>query len=155
MLTPDQQRLAEHAALIDAETHVRGEARTDEQKVTDWINHYPDEFLACRNQHAWPDLRPGKKLQRTRLNPRPEEGAGVYYLEQTCKNCHRVRWRLTGSRGGGLYSDAQVWHYRDPDGYGAPPGLGARKGDYMNELYRRIIEEFEAAARSARTEQDT
>lgn len=109
-----------------------------------WLNSYPDDFLSCRDRHAWPKIRPGRYTgTRQRLLPWEEGNDGEYLLEQRCDGCGRTRWRVTGPRGIG-YSAASGWHYRDPAGYGAPKGLGVTRGQYLDELYRRVVEQFEA-----------
>jgi hypothetical protein len=112
-----------------------------EERQDDWIANYPDKFLACREQHDFPRMVPGKRLVRTRFEPwvDPEgERVGCYYQEQSCRNCGRIRWRITGPPGA-FYLDATRWKYKDPSGYASPKGLGLTKADYLEELFRRVL----------------
>jgi hypothetical protein len=115
--------------------------RSIETRREEWLRNYPDKYLACRNRHSWPDLVPGRKLStRVRFEPWHDpsgERQGCYYHEETCRNCGRVRWRITGPPGQ-FYSGATSWKYKDPDGYASPTGLEIIKGDYLELLYQRF-----------------
>lgn len=116
--------------------------RTVEVRRAEWLENYPDRFLACRERHEWPSIVPGKRLVRTKFEPYHDptgERDGCYYQEQTCRNCGRVRWRITGPPGS-FYIDATNWQYRDPRGYATPKGLGIIKADYLEKLLTRVLE---------------
>jgi hypothetical protein len=123
--------------------------RSPELVQREFLHSYPDRYLACRDRHAWPQLKTGRYTgTRQRLIPIPEEQAqGSYLLEQRCGSCGRLRWRVTGPHGVG-YSAASGWHYRDPAGYAAPKGMGLTRGQFLDELYRRVVEQFEAEQRT-------
>lgn len=112
----------------------------------EWLLHYDDQFLACRMGHDWPQLVPGRKRQpRTAIERVPDEPGlprGVCLVTQHCSRCQRTRWRLTGPRG--LIEQSQ-WHYRDPQHYAQPKGMGLTRTDFSREYWRRIMDDFAAA----------
>ncbi len=115
--------------------------RSVEQRQDEWLNNYPDKFLVCREGHDFPKMRNGKKLVRTRFEPWVDpEGRlrGCYYQEQSCSNCGRIRWRITGPPHA-FYSEATKWSYKDPHGYATPPGLGIPRARYIDKLYDRLL----------------
>ena len=118
------------------------DTRPVEERREEWLRKYPDRFLACRGGHAFPRPVPGRKMPRTKLEPwHDPDGrlAGCVYVEQSCANCGRIRWKITGPRGS-YYSDSTRWHYNDPKGYASPPGLGLTYGDYAELYWTRLIE---------------
>lgn len=114
-----------------------------EVRQDEWLAKYPDRFIVCREGHDWPKTRPGRKLARTKFEPWTDplgKLVGCYYQEQTCANCGRVRFRVTGPPHA-FYSQATKWEYRDPRGYATPPGLGIPRARYIDMLYDRILEQ--------------
>jgi hypothetical protein len=132
------------------------DTRPAEVRRADWLRKYPDKFLACRQGHAFPRPVPGRKMPRTTLEPwhDPEgERTGCYYVEQSCSNCGRIRWKITGSQGS-YYSGSTQWHYKDPKGYASPPGLGLIYADYADLLWERLIEGDHDTARAIDEQQE-
>jgi hypothetical protein len=119
------------------------DTRPIEERREEWLRKYPDRFLACRTGHAFPRPVPGRrKMPRTRMEPWHDPDGriqGCYYIEQSCGNCGRIRWKITGPRGS-YYTDSTKWHYSDPSGYASPAGLGLTYGDYAELFWTRLIE---------------
>lgn len=115
---------------------VDDDVRTPEQKIADFVKHYPDKFLACRgDHHTWPQLKPGRnKDKNVRAYPHVE---GTYVLEMRCSNCGKQRWRITG-KGGELEEGG--WNYDKIDGFSVPAKSGITRSDFVRELYRRFAE---------------
>jgi hypothetical protein len=125
--------------------------RPVEVRREEWLRTYPDKFLACRSSHAFPRPVPGRRMPRTKIEPYsdPDRPArdGYRYVEQTCANCGRIRWKVTGPRGA-YYAGATKWKYNDPAGYASPHGLGLTYADYAELYWQRLVEgdqDFESA----------
>ncbi len=124
------------------------DTRPVEVRRLEWLEKYPDRFLACRQGHAFPKPVPDRRkpgslrLPRTKMEPWHDPDGilvGCVYIEQSCGNCGRKRWKITGPRGS-YYADSTKWHYEDPRGYATPPGLGLGYGDYAELYWGRILE---------------
>jgi hypothetical protein len=141
-LSPYEQRLAEHAALIDDETHYA----TIEKQAEAYLNDTDDAILACRGQgHAWPKLR-APKAGRSRLLPKGIEAQrftdGSWQITSTCPDCGMQR-TLTTLPGGPIDHPAQ-YRYVQPEGYKAPKGSGITRRDCLDETWRRLREAMPA-----------
>lgn len=119
-----------------------------EARRAEWLQNYPDRFLACRTGHAFPKPKADKrnkkqmKLPNTRMEPWHDPDGrlqGCVYVEQSCGNCGRIRWKITGPRGS-YYTDSTKWHYSDPKGYASPAGLGLTYADYAELYWTRLID---------------
>jgi hypothetical protein len=102
----------------------------------EWLHGLDDRIIACRgDHHDWPVLRPGKLPRGIKAMPQSDGG---YQLTITCRGCGRQRTRTTLP--GGLLERGARYGYKDPKGYKAPRGLGLTRQDYVDELWRRIVE---------------
>jgi hypothetical protein len=117
--------------------------KTIEVRRAEWLASYPSRFLACRQGHNFPKPIPGrKKMPRTQMEPWHDPDGqliGCVYIEQSCGNCGRIRWKITGPRGS-YYGDSTKWHYNDPRGYATPKGLGLTYADYAELFWARLID---------------
>ena len=143
-LTEDQQRLAEHAALVDAETHLRPADQDEAQQAGTWLHDTDDKILACRGQgHAFPKLR-GARGGLPRGIQAARQHDGGYQITSTCRDCG-VKRTLTTLPGGVLDLPAK-YTYEYPEGYAAPKGTANLTGrrECLRELWRRQLENLPA-----------
>ncbi len=131
----DGLRLAEHAALVDAEKRIEKEAEA-------YLADTDDAILACRGQgHAWPKLRARKTATRLPKGISAQRWHdGSWQITSTCPDCGMQR-TLTTLPGGGIDHPAQ-YRYVQPEGYKAPKGSGITRRDCLDETWRRLREEL-------------
>ncbi len=111
-----------------------------------------DEIVFCRARglggHAWPKLRPGKKLPS---NFRPEPAPnGAILVTETCRACGKTRWYLSAAKG--IFDLGSKKHYKDPPNWKVlSRDLGYSSRDFDAEAWSRMQDDIMAAAqRNAR-----
>jgi hypothetical protein len=88
------------------------ELKSAEKVKQDRLSRIPDSQLGCRLRHAWPVLRPGRHStipKNMRMVPQRD---GCARIQETCRVCGKIRWKLTGV--GGIYLRSAAWHYIQP-----------------------------------------
>lgn len=114
--------------------------QTPDQAKADFLHNLDDKFLECRgDHHDWPVLKLGTDLPRGVSAIRQRDGC--YQLKMRCKNCGKVRSKLTLPKG--VWDLDVGWAYPEvPKGFASPPGSGVTRMDCVAELGRRLQEQI-------------